>query len=82
MKQAGSNTSPGLDLGCHGHEGLLHIGGVLSTRFKEWDADFISKCLQDKAGTKKHVKQVIRVGPGTYHLLQLHEAASCSQTPT
>lgn len=34
-----------LDLSSHSHEGLFHIGGVLSTSFQERDAEGISKFL-------------------------------------
>ena len=34
-----------LDGGGHGHEGLLHVGGVLGARLQEGDADLVSKRL-------------------------------------
>lgn len=43
----GSGAHPLLDLGSHGHEGLLHIGGVLGTRFQEGDAQRVGKLLPD-----------------------------------
>lgn len=39
-------ATPVLDLCCHGHERLLHIGGILSTGLKEGDAQLIRECLQ------------------------------------
>lgn len=39
---------PLLYLSSHGHEGLLHIGGVLGTRFQERDAQGVCKLLQRK----------------------------------
>ena len=50
-----------LDLGCHGHEGLLHVGGVLGTGLQEGDGQGIGKLLQrtrgggGKRGIKKHL---------------------------
>ena len=38
-------TIPVLDLPCHGHESLFHIGGILGTGLEEWDTNLISKCL-------------------------------------
>lgn len=35
-----------LDLSSHGHEGLLHIGGVLSASFQERDPKGVSKFLE------------------------------------
>lgn len=34
-----------LDLSCHGHEGLLYVGGVLGTRLQKRDGQRISKLL-------------------------------------
>ena len=42
----GDKVIPVLDLGCHGHEGLLNVGGVLGTGLQEGDADLVSKGLQ------------------------------------
>ena len=36
---------PVLDLSCHGHECLFHIGGILGTCLEEWDTNLVSKCL-------------------------------------
>ena len=43
---------PVLDLSCHGHEGLLDVGGVLGTGLQERDANFVSKGLQQWGGCK------------------------------
>lgn len=42
----GSGAHSLLDLGSHGHEGLLHIGGVLSASFQERNAKGIGKFLE------------------------------------
>lgn len=36
---------PVLDLCCHGHKGLLHIGGAFGAGLQEGDANLISKRL-------------------------------------
>ena len=36
---------PLLDLSCHGHEGLLHVGGVLGAGFQERDTQGVCKFL-------------------------------------
>jgi hypothetical protein len=38
-------NEPALDFGGHGQEGLLHIGGVLSTGFQEWNTERIRQFL-------------------------------------
>ena len=42
------SKAPVLNLASHGHEGLLHIGGILCTGLKEWDINLISECLHAK----------------------------------
>lgn len=42
----GSGAHSLLDLGSHGHEGLLHIGGVLSASFQERNGKGICKFLE------------------------------------
>ncbi len=46
----GSGAHSLLDLSSHGHEGLLHIGGVLSASFQERNAKGISKFLEINQG--------------------------------
>lgn len=38
-------STPVLDFTSHGHESLLHIGGILGTGLQEWDANLVSKGL-------------------------------------
>lgn len=46
MTLSRATSTPVLDFTSHGHEGLLHIGGILSTGLQEWDANLISKGLR------------------------------------
>lgn len=46
----GARAHPLLDLGRHGHEGLLHVGGALGARLQEGDPQVICKLLQREEG--------------------------------
>lgn len=41
----GPGAHPLLDFSSHGHEGLLHIGGIFGTGFQEWNAKRVCKLL-------------------------------------
>ena len=41
---------PVLDLSRHCQKGLLDITCCFCTRFKKWDANFVSECLQNYVG--------------------------------
>ncbi len=55
--------APVLDLGGHGHEGLLNIGGILCTGLQEGNPNLISKSLQVQART---------IGAASMHTLHRH----------
>ena len=42
-----SRSTPVLDFTSHGHERLLHIGGILGTGLQERDANLVSKGLHN-----------------------------------
>lgn len=45
----GPRAHPLLDLGCHGHEGLLHVGGALGARLQEGDSQVVGEFLEERA---------------------------------
>lgn len=49
-----------LDLGRHGHEGLLHVGGVLGAGLQEGDGQGISKLLHGEDGRLKTEDRKVR----------------------
>ena len=52
---------PLLDLSCHGHEGLLHVGGVLGAGLEEGDPQVVSKLLTKDTGRRRTLRTPERV---------------------
>ena len=55
----GPRAHPLLDLGSHGHEGLLHVGGALGAGLQEGDAQVVCKLL-DKTNNHQQTEGTAR----------------------
>lgn len=62
----GPGAHPLLDLSRHGHEGLLHVGGALSARLQERDAQVVCELLQGSEVRMLHGLLQRSRGQGSY----------------